>query len=79
TGQRWIAQDEKGHEYPIDVRGSYVRGGIDYDGDFTILGLDHVPKKLTLTRTATDFIYRDINWKMKLPAYKHSVSWKYEE
>lgn len=79
TGQRWIAQDEKGHEYPIDVRGSYVRGGIDYDGDFTILGLDHMPKKLTLTRTATDFIYRDINWKMKLPAYKHSVSWKYEE
>lgn len=69
NGDRWTARDEHGHEYTVDLLGSYGESEDayrKYSGEMVIGGLNHIPKKLTITRTATDMRYRNINWSMKL-------------
>lgn len=69
-GERWTARDEHGHEYTVYLLGSYGESEDayqKYSGEMVVGGLNHIPKKLTITRTATDMRYQNINWSMKLP------------
>lgn len=55
NGDRWTARDEHGHEYTVDLLGSYGESEDayrKYSGEMVIGGLNHIPKKLTITRTA---------------------------
>ena len=69
-GERWTARDEHGHEYTVYLLGSYGESEDvyrKYSGEMVVGGLNHIPEKLTITRTATDIRYQNINWSMKLP------------
>ncbi|UHA74969.1 DUF4179 domain-containing protein [Paenibacillus sp. 481] len=75
-GDNWIAHDEHGNEYRVYLEGGYTsypdKNYVELvdDANFLIKGLGHIPDKLTLTRTATDINFRNINWTMKLPEIK---------
>ncbi|KJB86633.1 hypothetical protein AZ66_17640 [Paenibacillus sp. E194] len=70
SGDQWTARDEHGHEFTVYLLGSYGESEDayrKYSGEMVIGGLNHIPKKLTITRTATDMRYQNIKWSMKLP------------
>jgi len=67
--EKWIAIDETGREYPVFVGyGSTPDGDtkIIYDTEFRIDGMDHLPSKLTLTRTVVNRVYKDTDWSLDL-------------
>lgn len=67
--EKWIAIDEKGREYPVFVgHGSAPDGDkkIIHDSEFRIDGMDHVPSRLTLTRTVVNRVFKDVDWSVDL-------------
>lgn len=70
--ETWVAVDEKGQEYPVSIQSmSYNPASagnmtIIHDSEFYIRGMDHVPSKLTLTRTVVNKVFKDVDWSFEL-------------
>jgi len=66
---KWIALDEAGREYPVELSGGYSLESSELDGSqtFIVEGLEHMPSRLTLKRTEVAHLYRDANWSFVLP------------
>ncbi|OMF14270.1 hypothetical protein BK131_12380 [Paenibacillus amylolyticus] len=79
-GDRWVALDASGKEYPVEVigypdqpnnNGEYVED----DLQLKIRGFDEEKgTKFTLKREVVDREYRDVNWEVDLPSYS-SLPW----
>ncbi|WP_339299586.1 hypothetical protein MKY92_05575 [Paenibacillus sp. FSL R5-0623] len=79
-GDRWVAVDLDGKEYPVEVigypdqpnnNGEYV----EEDLQLKIRGFNEEKgTKFTLKRTVVDKEYRDVNWEVDLPSYS-SLPW----
>ncbi|MCP1182513.1 DUF4179 domain-containing protein [Paenibacillus sp. 1781tsa1] len=79
-GDRWIAIDSQGTEYPVEVvgypnqpnsNGEYVTDKLQFiiQGFYKDNG-----RKFTLKREVVDREYRDLNWEVDLPSYS-SLPW----
>ncbi|MGV2883197.1 DUF4179 domain-containing protein [Paenibacillus taichungensis] len=81
NGDRWVAVDPEGKEYPVQVIGYPDQP--NNDGEYVADNLKLVIRgfykedgtKLTLKRTVVNREYRDVNWEVDLPSYT-SLPWQ---
>lgn len=81
NGDRWVAVDSEGKEYPVQVIGYPDQP--NNDGEYVADNLKLVIRgfykedgtKLTLKRTVVNREYRDVNWEVDLPSYT-SLPWQ---
>ncbi|WP_433922749.1 DUF4179 domain-containing protein [Paenibacillus taichungensis] len=80
-GDRWIAVDSQGTEYPVEVVGypDQPNSNGEYVADKLKLIIRGFYKengrKFTLKREVVDREYRDVNWEVDLPSYT-SLPWQ---
>ncbi|MDN8590441.1 hypothetical protein Q0V21_16825 [Paenibacillus sp. 11B] len=81
VGDRWIAVDSQGTEYPVEVVGypDQPNNNGEYVADKLKLIIRGFYKengtKFTLKRTVVNREYRDVNWAVDLPSYT-SLPWQ---
>ncbi|WP_339285846.1 hypothetical protein [Paenibacillus sp. FSL R5-0486] len=74
-GDRWVAVDSDGKEYPVEVNGYPDQPNnngeyVEDDLQLKIRGFNEENgTKFTLKRTAVNREYRDVNWEVDLPSY----------
>lgn len=81
NGDRWVAVDSEGKEYPVQVIGFPDQP--NNDGEYVADNLKLVIRgfykedgtKFTLKRTVVNREYRDVNWEVDLPSYT-SLPWQ---
>jgi hypothetical protein len=81
VGDRWVAVDSEGKEYPVEVVGypDQPNNNGEYVADNLKLVIRGFYKedgtKFTLKRTVVNREYRDVDWKVDLPSYT-SLPWQ---
>jgi hypothetical protein len=81
VGDRWVAVDSEGTEYPVEVVGypDQPNSNGEYVADKLKMVIRGFYKedgtKLTLKRTVVNREYRDVNWEVDLPSYT-SLPWQ---
>jgi len=79
-GDRWVAVDSDGKEYPVEVNGYPDQPNnngeyVEDDLQLKIRGFNEEKgTKFTLKRTVVNREYRDVNWEVDLPSY-NSLPW----
>ncbi|MEK4524906.1 MULTISPECIES: DUF4179 domain-containing protein [Paenibacillus] len=79
-GDRWVAVDSDGKEYPVEVNGYPDQPNnngeyVEDDLQLKIRGFNEEKgTKFTLKRTVVNREYRDVNWEVDLPSYS-SLPW----
>ncbi|RAW13926.1 hypothetical protein DC345_17395 [Paenibacillus taichungensis] len=81
VGDRWVAVDSEGTEYPVEVVGypDQPNSNGEYVADKLKMVIRGFYKedgtKFTLKRTVVNREYRDVNWEVDLPSYT-SLPWQ---